>query len=252
MVTYGWGIFIVFMVSILLLAAIGMLYLLRSLYPFSSKYEIACVIVCVIVMILAVLFSVYGVKKLVAPERQVETQHETEVATESTMETETEPVIESTMETETETVVESTMETETEQEEKTDSKNTVEAGAFVIFSVVIVWMIYFGFLLSESDFDAVGLALQIMGIITLIAFAFAIARVDSNNYSYLFVCICIYFVLSAVAGYFLWREWNGNEMAVIFVVLAVLSALLVLGTYKDFRKEIPMRESTRRVIYVDE
>lgn len=252
MVTYGWGIFIVFMVSILLLAAIGMLYLLRSLYPFSSKYEIACVIVCVIVMILAVLFSVYGVKKLVAPERQVETQHETEVATESTMETETETVIESTMETETETVVESTMETETEQEEKTDSKNTVEAGAFVIFSVVIVWMIYFGFLLSESDFDAVGLALQIMGIITLIAFAFAIARVDSNNYSYLFVCICIYFVLSAVAGYFLWREWNGNEMAVIFVVLAVLSALLVLGTYKDFRKEIPMRESTRRVIYVDE
>ena len=252
MVTYGWGIFIVFMVSILLLAAIGMLYLLRSLYPFSSKYEIACVIACVIVMILAVLFSVYGVKKLVAPERQVETQHETEVATESTMETETEPVIESTMETETETVVESTMETETEQEEKTDSKNTVEAGAFVIFSVVIVWMIYFGFLLSESDFDAVWLALQIMGIITLIAFAFAIARVDSNNYSYLFVCICIYFVLSAVAGYFLWREWNGNEMAVIFVVLAVLSALLVLGTYKDFRKEIPMRESTRRVIYVDE
>ena len=240
MVTYGWGIFIVFMVSILLLAAIGMLYLLRSLYPFSSKYEIACVIVCVIVMILAVLFSVYGVKKLVAPERQVKTQHETEVATESTMETETEPVIES------------TMETETEQEEETDSKNTVEAGAFVIFSVVIVWMIYFGFLLSESDFDAVGLALQIMGIITLIAFAFAIARVDSNNYSYLFVCICIYFVLSAVAGYFLWREWNGNEMAVIFVVLAVLSALLVLGTYKDFRKEIPMRESTRRVIYVDE
>ena len=63
------------------------------------------------------------------------------------------------METETETVIESTMETETEQEEKTDSKNTVEAGAFVIFSVVIVWMIYFGFLLSESDFDAVGLAL---------------------------------------------------------------------------------------------
>ena len=177
MVTYGWGIFIVFMVSILLLAAIGMLYLLRSLYPFSSKYEIACVIACGIVMILAVLFSVYGVKKLAAPERQVETQHETEVATESTMETETE------------TVVESTMETETEQEEKTDSKNTVEAGAFVIFSVVIVWMIYFGFLLSESDFDAVGLALQIMGIITLIAFAFAIARVDSNNYSYLFVCI---------------------------------------------------------------
>ena len=228
MVTYGWGIFIVFMVSILLLAAIGMLYLLRSLYPFSSKYEIACVIACGIVMILAVLFSVYGVKKLAAPERQVETQHETEVATESTMET------------------------ETEREEKTDSKNTVEAGAFVIFSVVIVWMIYFGFLLSESDFDAVGLALQIMGIITLIAFAFAIARVDSNNYSYLFVCICIYFVLSAVAGYFLWREWNGNEMAVIFVVLAVLSALLVLGTYKDFRKEIPMRESTRRVIYVDE
>lgn len=240
MVTYGWGIFIVFMVSILLLAAIGMLYLLRSLYSFSSKYEIACVIACGIVMILAVLFSVYGVKKLAAPERQVETQHETEVATESTMETETE------------TVVESTMETETEREEKTDSKNTVEAGAFVIFSVVIVWMIYFGFLLSESDFDAVGLALQIMGIITLIAFAFAIARVDSNNYSYLFVCICIYFVLSAVAGYFLWREWNGNEMAVIFVVLAVLSALLVLGTYKDFRKEIPMRESTRRVIYVDE
>ena len=240
MVTYGWGIFIVFMVSILLLAAIGMLYLLRSLYPFNSKYEIACVIACGIVMILAVFFSAYGVKKLVAPERQVETQHETEVATESTMETETE------------TVVESTMETETEQEEKTDSKNTVEAGAFVIFSVVIVWMIYFGFLLSESDFDAVGLALQIMGIITLIAFAFAIARVDSNNYSYLFVCICIYFVLSAVAGYFLWREWNGNEMAVIFVVLAVLSALLVLGTYKDFRKEIPMRESTRRVIYVDE
>lgn len=240
MVTYGWGIFIVFMVSILLLAAIGMLYLLRSLYPFSSKYEIACVIACGIVMILAVLFSVYGVKKLAAPERQVETQHETEVATESTMETETE------------TVVESTMETETEREEKTDSKNTVEAGAFVIFSIVIVWMIYFGFLLSESDFDAVGLALQIMGIITLIAFAFAIARVDSNNYSYLFVCICIYFVLSAVAGYFLWREWNGNEMAVIFVVLAVLSALLVLGTYKDFRKEIPMRESTRRVIYVDE
>ena len=240
MVTYGWGIFIVFMVSILLLAAIGMLYLLRSLYPFSSKYEIACVIACGIVMILAVLFSVYGVKKLAAPERQVETQHETEVATESTMETETE------------TVVESTMETETEREEKTDSKNTVEAGAFVIFSVVIVWMIYFGFLLSESDFDAVGLALQIMGIITLIAFVFAIARVDSNNYSYLFVCICIYFVLSAVAGYFLWREWNGNEMAVIFVVLAVLSALLVLGTYKDFRKEIPMRESTRRVIYVDE
>lgn len=228
MVTYGWGIFIVFMVSILLLAAIGMFYLLRSLYPFSSKYEIACVIACGIVMILAVLFSVYGVKKLAAPERQVETQHETEVATESTMET------------------------ETEQEEKTDSKNTVEAGAFVIFSVVIVWMIYFGFLLSESDFDAVGLALQIMGIITLSAFAFAIARVDSNNYSYLFVCICIYFVLSAVAGYFLWREWNGNEMAVIFVVLAVLSALLVLGTYKDFRKEIPMRESTRRVIYVDE
>lgn len=38
MVTYGWGIFIVFMVSILLFAAIGMLYLLRSLYPFSSKY----------------------------------------------------------------------------------------------------------------------------------------------------------------------------------------------------------------------
>lgn len=236
MVTYGWGIFIVFMVSILLLAAIGMLYLLRSLYPFNSKYEIACVIACGIVMILAVFFSAYGVKKLVAPERQVETQHETET------------VIESTMETETETVVEA----ETEQEEKTDSKNTVEAGAFVIFSVVIVWMIYFGFLLSESDFDAVGLALQIMGIITLSVFAFAIANVDSNNYSYLFVCICIYFVLSAVAGNFLWREWNGNEMAVIFVVLAVLSALLVLGTYKDFRKEIPMRESTRRVVYVDE
>lgn len=236
MVTYGWGIFIVFMVSILLLAAIGMLYLLRSLYPFNSKYEIACVIACGIVMILAMFFSAYGVKKLVAPERQVETQHETET------------VIESTMETETETVVEA----ETEQEEKTDSKNTVEAGAFVIFSVVIVWMIYFGFLLSESDFDAVGLALQIMGIITLSVFAFAIANVDSNNYSYLFVCICIYFVLSAVAGNFLWREWNGNEMAVIFVVLAVLSALLVLGTYKDFRKEIPMRESTRRVVYVDE
>lgn len=240
MVTYGWGIFIVFMVSILLLAAIGMLYLLRSLYPFSSKYEIACVIACGIVMILAVFFSAYGVKKLVAPERQVETQHETQH--------ETDTVIDSTMETETETMVEA----ETKQEEKTDSKNTVEAGAFVIFSVVIVWMIYFGFLLSESDFDAVGLALQIMGIITLSAFAFAIAEVDSNNYSYLFVCICIYFVLSAEAGYFLWREWNGNEMAVIFVVLAVLSALLVLGTYKDFRKEIPMRESTRRVIYVDE
>lgn len=80
MVTYGWGIFIVFMVSILLLAAIGMLYLLRSLYPFSSKYEIACVIACGIVMILAVLFSVYGVKKLACTERQVETQHETEVA----------------------------------------------------------------------------------------------------------------------------------------------------------------------------
>ena len=73
-VTYGWGIFIVFMVSILLLAAIGMLYLLRSLYPFSSKYEIACVIACGIVMILSVLFSVYGVKKLAAPERQVETR----------------------------------------------------------------------------------------------------------------------------------------------------------------------------------
>lgn len=147
MVTYGWGIFIVFMVSILLLAAIGMLYLLRSLYPFSSKYEIACVIACGIVMILAVLFSVYGVKKLAAPERQVETQHETEVATESTMET------------------------ETEQEEKTDSKNTVEAGAFVIFSVVIVWMIYFGFLLSESDFDAVG--------------------VSSTNHGYHYIdCIC--------------------------------------------------------------
>lgn len=232
MVTYGWGIFIVFMVSILLLAAIGMLYLLRSLYPFNSKYEIACVIACGIVMILAVFFSAYGVKKLVAPERQVETQHETET------------VIESIMETETETVVEA----ETEQEEKTDSKNTVEAGAFVIFSVVIVWMIYFGFLLSESDFDTVGLALQIMGLITFIAFAFAIARVDSNNYSYLFVCICIYFVLSAIAGYFL----LGSGMAAIFVVLAVLSALLVLGTYKDFRKEIPMRESTRRVIYVDE
>ena len=238
MVTYGWGIFIVFMVSILLLAAIGMLYLLRSLYPFNSKYEIACVIACGIVMILAVFFSAYGVKKLVAPERQVETQHETET------------VVESTMEAETETVVKSTMETETEQE--TDSKNTVEAGAFVIFSVVIVWVIYFGFLLSESNFDTVGLALQIMGIITLSVFAFAIASVDSNNYSYLFVCICIYFVLSAVAGHFLWREWNGNEMAVIFVVLAVLSALLVLGTYKDFRKEIPMRESTRMVVYVDE
>lgn len=238
MVTYGWGIFIAFMVSILLIAAIGMLYLLRSLYPFSSKYEIACVIACGIVMILAVFFSAYGVKKLVAPERQVETQHETET------------VIESTMETEAETVVESTMETATEQE--TDSKNTVEAGAFVIFSVVIVWMLYFGFLLSELDFDAVGLALQITGLFTFIAFAFVIARVDSNNYSYLFVCICIYFVLSAVAGYFLFGEWNGNYMAVIFVVLAVLSALLVLGTYKDFRKEIPMRESTRRVIYVDE
>lgn len=238
MVTYGWGIFIAFMVSILLIAAIGMLYLLRSLYPFSSKYEIACVIACGIVMILAVFFSAYGVKKLVVPERQVETQHETETA------------IESTMETETETVIESTMETEAEQE--TDSKNTVEAGAFVIFSVVIVWMLYFGFLLSELDFDAVGLALQITGLFTFIAFAFVIARVDSNNYSYLFVCICIYFVLSAVAGYFLFGEWNGNYMAVIFVVLAVLSALLVLGTYKDFRKEIPMRESTRRVIYVDE
>ena len=250
MVTYGWGIFIAFMVSILLIAAIGMLYLLRSLYPISSKYEIACVITCGIVMILAVFFSAYGVKKLVAPERQVETQHETETVIESTMETETETVIESTMETEAETVVESTMETATEQE--TDSKNTVEAGAFVIFSVVIVWMLYFGFLLSELDFDAVGLALQITGLFTFIAFAFVIARVDSNNYSYLFVCICIYFVLSAVAGYFLFGEWNGNYMAVIFVVLAVLSALLVLGTYKDFRKEIPMRESTRRVIYVDE
>ena len=177
-------------------------------------------------------FLVYGVKRIITPE--------TEVAVETEMKTEAETAVETEVSTEAETATEP------------DSKNTVEAGTLIVLSMVIVLMIYFGFLLSEYDFDVASLALQITGIITFIGFAFAISRVDFDDYFYLFICICIYFVLSAIAGYFLLGKWNGNGMAAIFVVLTVLSVFLVLGTYKDLRKEIPMRESTRMVVYVNE
>lgn len=178
-------------------------------------------------------FLVYGVKRIITPETEVavETEVNTEIAPEEAVETEAK--------------------TEPETAAEPDSKNTVEAGALIVLSIVIVWMIYFGFLLSEYDFDVASLALQITGIITFIGFAFATSRVDLDDYFYLFICICIYFVLSAIAGYFLLGKWNGNEMAAIFVALAVLSVFLVLGTYKDLRKEIPMKESTRMVVYVN-
>ena len=185
-------------------------------------------------MLIAVAFLVYGVKRIITPEIEVavETEMNTEIAAEAVVETE--------------------VSTEAETATEPDSKNTVEAGTLIVLSMVIVLMIYFGFLLSEYDFDVASLALQITGIITFIGFAFAISRVDFDDYFYLFICICIYFVLSAIAGYFLLGKWNGNGMAAIFVVLTVLSVFLVLGTYKDLRKEIPMRESTRMVVYVNE
>lgn len=185
-------------------------------------------------MLIAVAFLVYGVKRIITPETEVavETEMKTEIAAEAAVEPETA--------------------TEPKTAAEPDSKNTVEAGTLIVLSMVIVLMIYFGFLLSEYDFDVASLALQITGIITFIGFAFAISRVDFDDYFYLFICICIYFVLSAIAGYFLLGKWNGNGMAAIFVVLTVLSVFLVLGTYKDLREEIPMRESTRMVVYVNE
>ena len=224
MVACAWWIYVAVMVFVLLISAVCMLRLFICLYPFESKHGIVCIVACGVIMLIAVAFLVYGVKRIITPETEVavETEMKTEIAAEA--ETAAEP----------------------------DSKNTVEAGTLIVLSIVIVWMIYFGFLLSEYDFDVASLALQITGIITFIGFAFAMSRVDLDDYFYLFICICIYFVLSAIAGYFLLGKWNGNEMAAIFVALAVLSVFLVLGTYKDLRKEIPMRESTRMVVYVNE
>lgn len=226
MVACAWWIYVAVMAFVLLISAVGMFRLFICLYPFESKHEIVYIVACGVIMLIAVAFLVYGVKRIITPETEVAV--ETEVSTEA----------------------------ETAAEPKTaaepDSKNTVEAGTLIVLSMVIVLMIYFGFLLSEYDFDVASLALQITGIITFIGFAFAISRVDFDDYFYLFICICIYFVLSAIAGYFLLGKWNGNGMAAIFVVLAVLSVFLVLGTYKDLRKEIPMRESTRMVVYVNE
>ena len=234
MVACAWWIYVAVMAFVLLISAVCMFRLFICLYPFESKHGIVCIVACGVIMLITVAFLVYGVKRIITPETEaaVETEMKTEIAAEAAVETE--------------------VSTEAETATEPDSKNTVEAGTLIVLSIVIVWMIYFGFLLSEYDFDAVGLALQITGIITFIGFAFAISRVDLDDYFYLFICICIYFVLSAIAGYFLLGKWNGNEMAVIFVVLAVLSAFLVLGTYKDLRKEIPMKESTRMVVYVNE
>ena len=240
MVVCAWWIYVAVMAFVLLISAVCMLRSFICLYPFESKHEIVGIVACGVIMLIAVAFLVYGVKRIITPETEVavETEVKTEIAPEEAVETEvkTEP--------------------ETAAEPKTaaepDSKNTVEAGTLIVLSMVIVLMIYFGFLLSEYDFDVASLALQITGIITFIGFAFAISRVDFDDYFYLFICICIYFVLSAIAGYFLLGKWNGNGMAAIFVVLTVLSAFLVLGTYKDLRKEIPMRESTRMVVYVNE
>ena len=224
MVACAWWIYVAVMVFVLLISAVCMLRLFICLYPFESKHGIVGIVACGVIMLIAVAFLVYGVKRIITPETEVavETEMKTEIAAEA--ETAAEP----------------------------DSKNTVEAGTLIVLIIVIVWMIYFGFLLSEYDFDVASLALQITGIITFIGFAFAMSRVDLDDYFYLFICICIYFVLSAIAGYFLLGKWNGNEMAAIFVALAVLSVFLVLGTYKDLRKEIPMRESTRMVVYVNE
>lgn len=232
MVACAWWIYVAVMVFVLLISAVGMFRLFICLYPFESKHEIVYIVACGVIMLIAVAFLVYGVKRIITPETEVavETEMKTEIAAEAAVETEVKSEIAA----------------------EPDSKNTVEAGTLIVLSIVIVWMIYFGFLLSEYDFDVASLALQITGIITFIGFAFAMSRVDLDDYFYLFICICIYFVLSAIAGYFLLGKWNGNEMAAIFVALAVLSVFLVLGTYKDLRKEIPMRESTRMVVYVNE
>lgn len=234
MVACAWWIYVAVMAFVLLISAVGMFRLFICLYPFESKHEIVYIVACGVIMLIAVAFLVYGVKRIITPETEavVETEMKTEIAAEAAVETE--------------------VNTEAETAAEPDSKNTVEVGTLIVLSIVIVWMIYFGFLLSEYDFDAVSLALQITGIITFIGFAFAMSRVDLDDYFYLFICICIYFVLSVIAGYFLLGKWNGNGMAAIFVVLAVLSVFLVLGTYKDLRKEIPMRESTRMVVYVNE
>ena len=228
----AWWIYVAVMAFVLLISAVCMFRLFICLYPFESKHGIVCIVACGVIMLIAVAFLVYGVKRIITPETEVavETEVNTEIAVEAAVETEV----------------------KTETAAEPDSKNTVEAGTLIVISIVIVWMIYFGFLLSEYDFDVASLALQITGIITFIGFAFAISRVDLDDYFYLFICICIYFVLSAIAGYFLLGKWNGNGMAAIFVVLAVLSVFLVLGTYKDLRKEIPMRESPRMVVYVNE
>ena len=234
MVACAWWIYVAVMAFVLLISAVCMFRLFICLYPFESKHGIVGIVACGVIMLIAVAFLVYGVKRIITPETEVavETEVNTEIAVEAAVETE--------------------VKTETETAAEPDSKNTVEAGTLIVLSIVIVWMIYFGFLLSEYDFDMVSLALQITGIITFIGFAFAMSRVDLDDYFYLFICICIYFVLSAIAGYFLLGKWNGNGMAAIFVVLAVLSVFLVLGIYKDLRKEIPMRESTRMVVYVNE
>lgn len=238
MVACAWWIYVAVMVFVLLISAVCMLRLFICLYPFESKHGIVYIVACGVIMLIAVAFLVYGVKRIITPETEVavETEMKTEIAAEAAVETE----------------VKSEIAAEPETAAEPDSKNTVEAGTLIVLSIVIVWMIYFGFLLSEYDFDVASLALQITGIITFIGFAFAMSRVDLDDYFYLFICICIYFVLSAIAGYFLLGKWNGNEMAAIFVALAVLSVFLVLGTYKDLRKEIPMRESTRMVVYVNE
>lgn len=234
MVACAWWIYVAVMAFVLLISAVGMFRLFICLYPFESKHGIVCIVACGVIMLIAVAFLVYGVKRIITPETEaaVETEMKTEIAAEAAVETE--------------------VNTEAETAAEPDSKNTVEAGTLIVLSMVIVLMIYFGFLLSEYDFDVASLALQITGIITFIGFAFAISRVDFDDYFYLFICICIYFVLSAIAGYFLLGKWNGNGMAAIFVVLTVLSVFLVLGTYKDLRKEIPMRESTRMVVYANE
>ena len=242
MVACAWWIYVAVMAFVLLISAVGMFRLFICLYPFESKHGIVCIVACGVIMLIAVAFLVYGVKRIITPE--------TEAAVETEVNTEAETAAEAAVETEVNTEAETAAEPKTAAEP--DSKNTVEAGTLIVLSMVIVLMIYFGFLLSEYDFDVASLALQITGIITFIGFAFAISRVDFDDYFYLFICICIYFVLSAIAGYFLLGKWNGNGMAAIFVVLTVLSVFLVLGTYKDLRKEIPMRESTRMVVYANE
>ena len=168
MVACAWWIYVAVMAFVLLISAVGMLRLFICLYPFESKHEIVCIVACGVIMLIAVAFLVYGVKRIITPE--------------------------------TEEAVETEVKTEPETAAEPDSKNTVEAGTLIVLSIVIVWMIYFGFLLSEYDFDVASLALQITGIITFIGFAFAISRVDFDDYFYLFICICIYFVLSAIAG----------------------------------------------------